>query len=135
MDLTYDGFKEYVEKNDQFGSSVYSVVIKMIKEFYDEDKIKFFYPKKFRKPDEMEYILFFENGYSVITKNESEYRIEQYYCNVKSKEINSNRYIDSIELIITFDNGNTIRCDNHSDSAYDMENIYLEHIKKLIKTL
>ncbi|MCM3406027.1 hypothetical protein [Cytobacillus oceanisediminis] len=135
MELSFDWFKEYVHKNDQHGTSVYSSVLKLIMEFCDEEKIMFFYPKNYRLLHEMEYILFFEDGYLTISKEDTEYKLDRYYCKVLTKSIKTSRFTDKIELVIHFNNGNNLKFNNEKDSSFEREEEYLQLIKELNKII
>ncbi|WP_366160587.1 hypothetical protein ABXS71_16895 [Bacillus infantis] len=135
MELSFNWLKEYAQKNDQYGSSIYSTVIKLIKEFCDEEKIIFFYPKSYRNPDKMEYILFFDNGYMCLRKENQEYKLKRYYCNVLSKAIVTTKFIDNIELVVNYDNGQQLIFNNQADSSFDMEEVYSRYIKELNKVV
>jgi Protein of unknown function (DUF3908) len=137
MELTYKDFKKEV-KDWGYNDKSYSIMIRDVDEFYDENSIKFFYPKNVNNEKPTELIFFLENGLLTVKRDEekNEYIYEQLYCEIKSKTLKTTRFKNGNHTLeIEFNNGKKLIFNNLDDSNSYFESEYSQIIRELYKAI
>ena len=139
MGVDYQEFKQHVKNREFQYFKSYATIIKTIDEFYDENDMKFFYPKNLFNDKQTEFIIFLENGLLIIKhepEEEQQFRYEHYYCKVTSKTLlNTRNDYGNQQLLISFDNGKEIKLHNLEDSNDNWEHDYKTFIRELYKLI
>lgn len=137
MGITYQEFKEDVQKRILQDHKGFATIIKDLDEFYNSEKdFVFFYPKNLYNNEETELIIVLQNGFLTLKKIEDGYKCEQYYGKVKSKVITVPKFMsNNHELIVEFDNGPELIFNSFKDSNSDWVDEYSKTIKELYKII
>jgi Protein of unknown function (DUF3908) len=138
MALTYEEFKQYVEQRWFDDNRSFLSILNDLSEFYDvENDFKYFYPRNVFNGKPTELIIFLNDGYLVVTKdNEQNYKYQEFNCKVSSKTLINTRYVNyNHELKIVFDNGNELIFNSLEDSSPNWSEEYARAIRELYKII
>lgn len=137
MGLSYTEFKELVRQREFNNFSSLNMIVNNLKEFYNEEEFKFFYPKNIYNDKETELIVFLSAGYIKIKlDSDKNFVFEHCYSKVISKTLKASRYISgNHELRVMFDNGQELVFNNLEDSNSNWEDSYSESIRELYKVI
>lgn len=137
MGLTFDEFKQFVEKREFKEFRLYSKVINQLSNFYNDKDFKFFYPRNVYNNKETELIFFLNDSYlEVKIDTQSIITLNQYYCKVVNKALVIPGYEHGeYELRILLDNGTDLKMKSIDDSNDDWSSEYNKALKELYKLI
>lgn len=138
MGYTYnEAKKEYANGIQSFHNAFYGF-FELFEDLYDKDEIKFFYIRNLFNSEQTETIIFFENKFVKVTRNDLHYNLEDYnYNKVKKELFASNKFEREVRLKLVFDNLIELSFNNVEDtnSNIHLQLKYGQGIKELFKML
>ncbi|MFJ8064890.1 hypothetical protein ACIQYS_09675 [Psychrobacillus sp. NPDC096426] len=133
MQFTYLEFKKDLMTSRSYHSFGRDF-IELFEELYDIEHIQAMYLRNQFNKEELEIIFFFTNKIVVVTKESSHFRFDENSGKVISKNLYIAKDMDrKIELVINFDNKETLTLENYKDSNPDMAWDYGHEIKEIFK--